>query len=298
MKASLSVLLLLSIMICLSYSEIPKKYVQFQGQPCHGGNVFNSKPLSTYDKIRQTFSPTTNAFWSNFIQRELGWKTPDGGAGPITDETPLDALAAFWLSPEVFETMMLDNFNLSVIPQSRYNNTIGQVWTFPSRTSATPVPFPKPSEVPKFARSLDVKDMTIREWNRADGVITLRCDPVKKTGRVEIKASGLIPFYLYSIWAVGAFTDGTSTIFGSLWGVQMGGTPALMVPNEKGEGTWAKDLLFCPTDIYNPIMYVAALAHYDAIMWGTASQGVWNPAPWSICDHLCFAVGDHLLDDD
>ncbi|MEM7331631.1 MAG: hypothetical protein AAF490_06040 [Chloroflexota bacterium] len=275
-----------------------------QGHVCHGANVYNNLPLSDYANAESFLEPEIFEFWTEFSPPEVGVLGPDG-ALDVTADTPLDSIMATHLSDGMAELLGQDLANL--VPEEQLNVPIhdsytpvlfdfdGSVQSRQQLPWQVPAPFPN---VDKFTVDWNHREpITLAQWNLADGTVHL-VRYADGTGSVHIKAQGLVPNAIYTVWEVFAITDELPEGIAPIMGLPMGGLPNVVTADKFGNATFDRHLDYDPFDLENPLMYIALFQHWDNVLYGVGAVGeLRGLAPGLVGgDQLCFPTGNHLLD--
>eukprot|EP01128_Nolandella_sp_AFSM9_P003610 TRINITY_DN156_c0_g1_i2.p1 TRINITY_DN156_c0_g1~~TRINITY_DN156_c0_g1_i2.p1 ORF type:complete len:951 (-),score=268.55 TRINITY_DN156_c0_g1_i2:105-2957(-) len=279
------------------------KSFSLKGTPCHGGNSFNSQPISDWQEVAATFE---NPYWAGFWTSNPGtggpFSVPEMGviepgnfhANGVTASSPDDSLVATWISPAAQGFLGVDP--TTPIFQDRMDVPYSQVQSFLTPdVSYSPVSHTDPlgATGQLLATKADRPELTLGDWNCANGRVKLKCyrdrDGVV-TGSFSIKAKNMVPNMAYTVWAVSAGTENDSPA--PIYATPFGGIPSIIQTDDKGKGEIERTLAYCPLKRKDRIMYIALAAHPDGIIWGSQTYSATNPFPLGGSDHLCFNLGE------
>ena len=275
-----------------------------QGHACHGANVFNGQPLSTYSTTESFLPEDVYDFWSSFALTEIGVYTPNG-AVDVTADTPLDSIMASHVSDGMRE--VLGDEIADLVVEEQLNVPIHESYTPPpfdafgtaeSRVQLPWEPFAPLPNISKFGVDWNHDGpITLAEWNQANGNVQLRQYP-DGSGSVHIEAHGLVPNAVYTLWQVFAVTDELPEGMAPIVGMPLGGIPNTVTADKYGRATYERLLDYDPFDLENPLMYIAFLHHWDHVLYGSWAVADLQGLPGGLVagDQLCFPTGDYLLD--
>ena len=296
------------------------KSLVLKGQVCQGANYYNGEPITDYANTESFLPPDVFAFWNNFAVPEVGVMhptDPNAKSEFVTADTPLDYIMAT-IDPG-------GGFGIVPVPEELLNIPINEAHVL----AGPPLnPFDVHSngqtrrfQIPGASESQNSVDLvrnkiwedpiTLERWNKATGTARYSCD-AKGNGYVRIRARNLIPGVPYTVWEVFAINNRdivTNQPFLNLppqisfespiAAAPFGGIPNTVVADSRGSAVYERELNYCPLDTdNNPLMYNAFFLHWDNNVYGAwfDQSGVGFPIGVVAGDHLCFPVGNHLLE--
>lgn len=154
---------------------------------------------------------------------------------------------------------------------------------------------PKASEsLPyELAKSIPNESITLGDWLKADGRMTLTCFE-DGTGQVKVEATNLIANGVYTLWGIFSRDfSGDGNIDGAA-PTPLGGIPNVIVADINGSGGITRSLNYCPQD--EPTFITSAIAyHSDGNVYGGAPETL-MPAGVSsgLVSHEHLAFGIHV----
>ena len=193
----------------------------------------------------------------------FGVHNPSGSlATPLTPSTPPSALLATWVDPFWLEA--------TGIPESAIitllNIPLREIRMIVDVTGQDRRILPEHLNATQRQASLASPSgpITLGTWLKASGHGTFNCGGSGAPGRVKLTMDGLLPYGVYTVWAV--FGVGTSVVPAPL-----GGLSNVVVPDAKGRAVFERDLNFCPTDLKPgeaPLLIVDVVFHGDNRLYG------------------------------
>lgn len=260
----------------------------FKGDPVTGINDLCGKPVWTFD-YPAPLAP-------DFRTPNFGVYDPTPGA---TDPLPLtpenckpDTVVATVVDP-VFAAY------IGVGPNDvdlRLKNVLIRDVPAPIEFQSLRAPLPDlaalPPETSAVARfkSEPSKPITLGEWFRARGELTIRCTAAgPATAFATFK--NLVPNGLYSVW--GSWSTTPPGAPGAVVvPIPFGGAPNALIADYKGDATYLRKFAACPLDpvpdeVDSKMLFVALVYHSDGVLYGA------SPGPFQ--ERLHFRAPDGSL---
>jgi hypothetical protein len=176
---------------------------------------------------------------------------PSGPPIPLSRDTPCDAVLATQVDPSSpYYTPELVNIPLHDVPITV--DGAGTTEFLPPILEA---------EITSPSRALPNDPLTLGTWLAAKGRAKISCDGENKA-QIDMKFRNLVPHALYTLWGITALPDG------GIAPRPLGGVPNVLVPSERGSGSFSRTLNFCPTDEDSPLLSIVLALHTDASVFG------------------------------
>ena len=193
----------------------------------------------------------------------FGAFNPNGNrALPLTPDSPPSTLLAtafdpFFLFPGTSEEDVASELNIP----------LRQVGVVVDSAGLVRAPLPDHLSVGQLVRSqVSPSDaITLGDWLEAEGSGVINCGGQNGTATVNLIMDGLIPYGLYSVWAI----FGPNGVMTAL---PLGGTPNVFVADGRGRATFERTINFCPLDLapgQTPLLHIDVLWHSDHRVAGT-----------------------------
>jgi hypothetical protein len=234
-----------------------------RGMVATGFNRLLGKPLMKLGKLRHFGYSTLGAF-------------NRAGDKPIrlSRKTKKSALLATYV-----DDVFLDSFygdQPFVLDQNSLNIPLRDVPTNVDITGSNFQKIPPITEAEQYTQfkhgqAFPFKPIKLRDWLRAKGKAVIKCEN-GKAPVVMLKMRRLIPNRFYSVWA---FFEEESPQFPmkSFGPVRpLGGVPNMMVSDYSGNGTFERELNFCPMDLEEyelPLSNIFIMYHSNHHFAGT-----------------------------
>lgn len=130
----------------------------------------------------------------------------------------------------------------------------------------------KPAQVPvnpfPVVQASGSDPITLGDWSKATGKMNFRCK-ADGSATVTVRMRNLVPNGVYSMWGIWK-TPLPIGIFVDL-PVPFGGLPNAIVPDDRGNAVFKRDLAFCPsspTGDGSQLLWVTAAYHSDGSLYG------------------------------
>jgi hypothetical protein len=129
---------------------------------------------------------------------------------------------------------------------------------------AAPVPITLAEQL-QPSQASPAAPVTLGQWMRAQGLALVRCEG--QMSNVTIDLRGLLPNRVYSVW--GLFGGQGITPF------PLGGAPNVIVTDGRGNGSFERELNFCPFDLKPgqlPLLAIDIVFHSDHQNYGLVPE--------------------------
>ncbi|CAM2010328.1 hypothetical protein [Acanthopleuribacter pedis] len=195
----------------------------------------------------------------------LGVYNPDGLEPlPLTSKTHCDNKLATYVDPVFLSLFGIEG---DVVPDSELNRPLRGVGVIvdPAGQVAVPLPDIADAGMLDYSRAASNGDITIKKWQEASGMATLRCTDAGSS--VDIKLKNLVPNGLYTVSAVFMSAQGPVA-------VPLGGVPNAVVTDENGDARYKRSLNFCYDDETNParMLIIDITYHSNHSLYGTQTN--------------------------
>lgn len=253
LKIFLPILAVVATTILTVASSSPRG-VLIRAKLATGTNRFLSQPL-------HDFGPSIGtAGFSNVGARNVSGAQPL----PLTTDSPATSLLVTFVDPgflEMFGKTIDDvDSNLLNVPlrDVKMNADLNGL------QRAAPVPITLAEQLqPSQASPAD--PVTLGQWMRAQGFALVRCEGQGANVKIDLK--GLLPNRVYSVW--GLFGGQGITPF------PLGGAPNVVVTDDRGNGSFERELNFCPFDLKPgqlPLLAIDIVFHSDHQNYGLVPE--------------------------
>jgi len=194
-------------------------------------------------------------------------------ATPVNDVTPENALLATYVD-EAFLANFMGGVSVAKLPIDTLNIPLRDVGVNASPYGVDYFPAPAITEVAQGgifqpAQSLPADPVTLADWMNAKGRMSFKCDE-EGYSEVKIRMNGLLPNRMYTVWG---FFDSQETLpfddFGPIR--PLGGVSNLVVSDGRGAAEYKRVLNFCPMEIKQgevPLAAVFVYFHSDQMTYG------------------------------
>ncbi len=183
---------------------------------------------------------------------------------PLTSKTHCDNMLATYVDP-VF--LSLFGVEEDAVPASELNRPLRAVGVTVDPAGAVQVPLPAIEEAGMldYSRAASNGPITIKKWQEASGMATLRC--TDDGSSVDIKLKNLVPNGLYTVSAVFMSAQGPVAI-------PLGGVPNAVVTDQRGDARYTRDLNFCFDDENNAgrMLIIDVTYHSNHSLYGTQTN--------------------------
>lgn len=256
----------------------------YEGQVVTGANRYLGQPVQDYGPPLNTFG-----FYN------MGVYNPHGNEPIMIDEnTPEDALLVSAVDPIFLNAAGLP---LSLIKEKLNNIPLAEIGINVGLDGDTRVTLPSVMDVDPTqpSQALPLEQVTLKDWLSANGTARFYC--TDKINAVYIKVKSLLPNRLYTVWGL------YETAEGKFKAATLGGTPNAIATDKKGNGTFKRELNFCPgdtTELGARLIAMDIIYHSDHQVYAGVPGLALNSmiTGTNTHSHLWFTIsGEKLLDE-
>lgn len=265
-----------------------RRFKRIEGITITGTNSALGKPLFSWGGPFGTFNfPTT------FVYNPGGTEPL-----PLTESTPASAVLATGVSPEY---LFIRNETPDVVKPEWVNVPLRQVPVNidfdPALEQKTVLPGLLEADPAARAQSEPAGAITVGQWMNASGVLTINC--ARGGAELRMRLKSLVPNRLYSIWATMGLPEPGGGIENPTIPLPVGGTPSVLMTDERGDATFKRWIKFCPLEAGStpdPMLTIELLYHANHSTYGAI------PAPGIMLGlitfpHILFPINVELLNE-
>ncbi len=252
MKASAKLLMVLIVGIQPSVAVSDPVSKLIKGTAMTGTNRLYGEPMTDFGP------PLGTAGFYN-----IGVYDPHGDTPLLVQrDTPDDAVLATAVDPNF---LAMAGLPMSLIDPTLENLPLQDVAVNISADGEQRVSPPSTLSVDPLQpnQALPVPAVTLERWLQADGGARISCGD--DANRVSIRAEGLIPNRVYTVWGI------FQSAAGGMVAVPLGGVPNVIATDERGKGSFRRHLGFCPfelTDEGSRLLLIDVVYHSDHQIYG------------------------------